>query len=133
MIVNYITGFCEFSIDDSLAEVTKSVPQGYGAYRFRANTPDGEILYIGKGGTSNNDGSFKEQQLRKRLNSKQDGVRRVQFMKKKLKESNGKLQKIIIEWFILKDPSVLPAYLEAYLIQQFYAEHHRLPAWNEAF
>ena len=133
MVIDYITGFCEFSVDDSLAEVTKSVPHGYGAYKFRANTPDGEILYIGKSGTSNNDGSFKDQDLRKRLNAKQDGMRRVHFLRKKLTDSNGQLQKIVIEWFILKDPNILPAYLEAYFIQQYYAEHHRLPSWNEAF
>ena len=129
-----IKGFCEFSLDDSLSQVTqKTIPDGYGVYRFRANAKDGKILYIGKGGTVNTDGTYKKQQLRERLNNKQDRIRREQFLKNKLIESNGEIERVFIEWFIIQEPDIMPAYMEASLMQEYYAEYHKLPEWNEAF
>ena len=47
----------------------------YGVYRFRANTEDGEILYIGHSGTASSS-KFKKQKLSKRIMLKQEKDRK---------------------------------------------------------
>ena len=104
----------------------------YGVYRFRANTEDGEILYIGHSGTASSC-KFKKQKLSKRIMLKQEGRCRQEFFEEQIKKTENKLTSIIIEWFIIKEDEILPAYVKALLIQEFWKENKRLPKWNKTF
>jgi hypothetical protein len=125
-------GYCCFKIGCSLTDITSSIPDGCGVYRMYANTKDGELLYIGKCGTVSCNGTYKKQMLRERLNNKQEGLSRKKFLEGKIK-SECSLNAIIIEWYILKDASILPAYLEAILIQSYFDVNKKLPRWNKTF
>ena len=126
-------GESEFNVTMKLSEDTSNVPKGYGAYIIYANGKKCEnIVYIGKGGTINNNGDFEKQQLRERLNNQQHEMRREDFFKWKMSQSKN-LHKLIIQWLIIKDNSFMPAFLEALLIQLYYSKYHKLPLWNRSF
>lgn len=137
-ILSQIQGHCEIGISifdgsGKLSKATSNVPDGYGAYIIYANEKKEEnIVYIGKGGTIKNDGKYECQQLRQRLNNQQDGMRREEFFKAKLSESDN-IHKLIIEWYIIKDNFFIPAFLEALFIQLYYSKYHKLPLWNRSF
>lgn len=131
--MNYLkTGNCTFKIRNSLKEQTENIPDGYGVYKIYANSKDGELLYIGKGGTIQNDGSFKKQNLKERINNKQDGVKRQEFFSQKLSEESD-ISQLFIEWYIIDTKQYIPGYYEAALIQEYYQQHARLPRWNLCF
>ncbi len=133
MKMNYLkTGNCTFKIRNSLKEQTENIPDGYGVYKIYANSKDGELLYIGKGGTIQNDGSFKKQNLKERINNKQDGVKRQEFFSQKLSEESD-ISQLFIEWYIIDTKQYIPGYYEAALIQEYYQQHARLPRWNLCF
>ena len=126
-------GYCSFRMGDSLRKQTKDIPAGgSGVYIFRKNTEIGDILYIGKSGTILQKGSFKSQDLRKRLNNKQDGIKREDFFAKKIKEDT-KIEQIIIEWYIIDERKYLPGLIEALLLQDYFTQHSCLPIWNKEF
>lgn len=133
MDIEYIEkGYCSFKLGDSLRKQTKDIPAGYGVYIFHKNVKDGDILYIGKSGTILQNGCYKAQDLRLRLNNKQDGMRREDFLLKKLNENN-EIQKIFIEWYILDEQKYLPGFIEALLLQDYYTHNSCLPIWNNEF
>lgn len=125
-------GTFTFEIGDSLSQKTKEIPNGYGVYKIYANSIDGELLYIGKGGTVYTDGNFTEQQLKGRLKNKQGEIRREDFFIKKINEDK-QLKSLYIEWFIIDEKTFLPAYYEAALIQDYYSKYSRLPKWNKKY
>ena len=124
-------GSFTFSLGECLRNKVKNIPEGYGVYKIYSNSKDGELLYIGKGGTIMNDGTFGKQNLRRRLVNIQDGKRREDFFVEKLK-INPQIKQLYIEWIIL-GTDILPAYVEAQLIQEYYAKHLKLPLWNKNF
>lgn len=124
--------YCSFKLGDTLRTQTRNIPNGYGVYIFYKNKKDGEILYIGKGGTILQNGCYKEQNLRERLNNKQDGMRREDFLCKKMKEDR-EIQQIVIEWYIINEQKYLPAFIEALLLQEYYTKNSCLPIWNNGF
>lgn len=134
MNIEYKTkGYCSFRLGDSLRKQTNDIPAGYGVYIFRKNTKDGDILYIGKSGTISQDGSFKAQDLRMRLNSKQGREQKRQdFLSKKLAEDT-EIKQIFIEWYIIDERKYLPSLIEAQLLQDYYTQHSCLPIWNNEF
>ncbi|MDE7074256.1 MAG: hypothetical protein K2O69_04305 [Odoribacter sp.] len=114
------TGNCTFRIGDSLRNQTGNIPSGaHGVYKIYANSKDGELLYIGKSGTFQCCGSFKAQDLKGRLNNKQEGMRREEFFTKEL-SGNPNIKMLYIEWFIIDSKQYLPGYYEAVLIQEYY-------------
>lgn len=125
------SGFVRFGIDDNLAECTKNVPLGYGAYVIHRETKDGEIIYIGKAGTMGNDGRYKSVDLRHRLNANQQQEQRRTLFPKMMEEH--KISALEIEWYIIDEKKVIPAFFEALLIQGFYNSNNRLPLWNQSF
>lgn len=126
------SGVCSFKDGDSLKKQTEEIPHGLGVYRFRKNTSNGDILYIGKSGTILQQGIPKAQELKKRLNNQQAGIQREKFLLQKLKEDK-KINKIIIEWFIIDAKKHLPGFVEAKLLQEYYSKYSRLPIWNKEF
>lgn len=125
-------GTFTFKIGDSLSQKTKEIPNGYVVYRIYANSSEGELLYIGKGGTAYTDGNFTEQQLKRRIKNKQENMCREDFFIKKINEDK-QLKALYIEWFIIDEKLFLPAYYEAALIQDYYSKHSKLPKWNKEY
>lgn len=103
-----------------------------GSIKYMQTNYEGELLYIGKGGTVHTDGGFDKQPLKKRLNNKQENMRREKFFIKKINEDK-QLKALYIEWFIIDEKLFLPAYYEAALIQNYYAKHSKLPKWNKEY
>ena len=135
MDIKYIIkkGYFSFKKGYNLSQLTKDIPEGYGAYVFHKNTIDGEILYIGKSGTVNQNGSKHRQNLKKRLTMNQcRSIKRQKFFNQKFDEDST-LQSIVIEWMIVDDKKCLPSFLEASLIQKYYELNHKLPLWNKEF
>ena len=133
MNIEYITKvYCSFRLGDSLRKQTINIPTGYGVYIFRKNTEAGDILYIGKSGTILQNGSFEAQDLRKRLNNKQDRMSRQEFLSKKINEDT-EIKQIFIEWYIIDERKYLPGLIEAQLLQDYYMQHSCLPIWNNKF
>lgn len=93
-----------------------------------------ELVYIGKSGSINKDGTFKSQGLRGRINNKQNKKEKRQvFFERKFKEE--KFLALDIFWFATFDNNTqeLPGYVEGLLMQRFFELHGRLPEWNTEF
>lgn len=112
-----------------LKEITSKIPNTPGVYIIYNSK--GEIVYIGKAGTINQDGTFKKQGLRRRLNNQHHGMSREGYFISKIEEDG--IKHIEIKWYELTS-GVIPGYVEGVLIQQFFNRNNgRLPIWNEGF
>jgi len=123
-----------FKKGNKLSEVSKDVPEFPGVYYIvRLAKGKVELVYIGKSGTITQNGQFKEQLLKGRLNNKQDGMKRQDFFDKKMIEEN--IDGLDIYWFVTMEKSNndLPGYVEGLLIQRFFEVQGRLPLWNKDF
>jgi len=73
-----------FEKDKNLKELSKDVPNLPGVYYIlRLSRGKIDLVYIGKSGTILQNGSFKEQGLKGRLNNKQEGIKREDFFNEK--------------------------------------------------
>ncbi len=129
------TGTTFFEEGDNLRQVTKSIPDLPGVYLF--HEVEGKytrLKYIGSAGTIKQDGKFKGQMLRGRINNKMNSQQtRSQFFKEHLKNTNCDL--IRIDWYVTYDEDFLdlPKYVEALMVQEFYGWFGSLPDWNKEF
>jgi len=117
-----------------LTEVTKDVPNEAGVYViYKLAGGKIELVYVGKSGTMNQNGTFKEQKLRKRLNNKQDGVKRQEYFENKIATEN--IDALDIYWYVTfdKNNQDLPAYVEGVLLQHYFEAYGELPAWNKDY
>jgi hypothetical protein len=77
---------------------------------------------------------FGDQMLSKRLHTTQDGVYRQEFFTDQVSEHERKLE---IHWFVTCDDhghnGLLPAKVEADLMQAFFEDMDMLPEWNNSF
>jgi hypothetical protein len=87
-----------------------------------------EILYIGKGGTIDREGQFKRQDLLGRLQNVRNKDVSADEWFRNLVHKKGPL---LVEYLILELP-VAPAYVEATLLQSYFAEHRCLPPKNNS-
>lgn len=119
---------------DSLREKSSDVPNLPGVY-YIMKLADGHIylVYIGSSGTLYQNGAFSSQLLRGRLNNKQGGMKRQQFLEKKIKEE--KIDALDIYWFVTFDENHqdLPGYVEGKLVQRYFEIYGELPPWNKKF
>ena len=123
-----------FEKGKSLAKVSKDVPNEAGVYViYKLSGGKIELVYIGKSGTINQNGTFKEQKLRKRLNNKQDGVKRQEYFENKIAAEN--IDALDIYWYVTfdKNNQDLPAYIEGVLMQHYFEVYSVLPAWNKDY
>lgn len=123
-----------FEKGKSLTEVSKEVPNEAGVYViYKLAGGKIELVYIGKSGTMNQNGTFKEQKLRKRLNNKQDGVKRQEYFENKIEAEN--IDALDIYWYVTfdKNNQDLPAYVEGVLLQHYFEVYGELPAWNKDY
>jgi len=123
-----------FNKGDSLKQVSKGVPDLPGVYYIvRLSGGRIEIVYINKSGTIQQNGIFKDQGLKSRLNGKQDGIEKQDFFETLFLKEN--IDALDIYWFVTLDAKSrdLPGYVEGLLIQRFFQVHGRLPLWNKEF
>ena len=127
-------GEFELGPKDLLRDIvkTRDVPNEPGVYLVYGLTSKGErLLYIGKGGTLNNDGKFKEQKIRGRLMNVQDNQRRQAFFRHLMK--SGGFGALRIRYLVTYGGRlrIVPAVAEAQLLQAYFAEHGTLPPLNK--
>lgn len=116
-----------------LSEVSKDVPNEVGVYVvYKLAKGKITLVYIGKSGTMNQNGTFKDQKLRKRLNNKHEGVKRQVYFENKIEEEN--IDALDIYWYVTFDKTQqdLPAYIEGLLLQRYFEVYGELPTWNKA-
>ncbi|WP_299385986.1 hypothetical protein [uncultured Lacinutrix sp.] len=127
-----INGTYTFELGDKLSVATKGVKNEPGVYLFYTiKNQIEELVYIGSSGTMQQNGIFKDQLLKKRLQNKQEGVRRQVFFEMKIKQDN--IDAIKVEWYVTFNENIkhLPAYIEAKLLQAYYDDNKQLPIWNK--
>ena len=99
----------------------------YGVYLIRRRD-SGAILYTGNGGTVRNDGQFKGQDVPGRLrNVRGDDVGADHWFRELLLEMGP----LVVEYLIV-EPPISNAFVEAALLQAYLVEHKRLPLKNSA-
>jgi len=111
-----------------LSEVSKDVPEVLGVYViYKLEKGKIKLVYIGKSGTMEQNGKFKAQLLRKRLNNKQDGVARQKYFEEKIEKDN--IDALDIYWYVTFDEKNqdIPAFVEAQLLQLHYNMYGELP------
>jgi len=110
-----------------------NVPNDFGVYIVsKISDLKESIIYIGKAGSINNDGSLKKQGIRKRLGNKQGGIARTEYFLNYMKRNKTSLR---FEWYVTfnQDLCLLPSLVEAELIQKYYNEYKKLPELNKSF
>lgn len=123
-----------FKGGNRLSEVSKGVPDKPGVY-YILKLANGkvELVYIGKSGTMQQHGEFRDQLLRARINNKQEGMKRQEFFDIKMKEEG--IEALDVYWFVTFDEkhTDLPGYVEGLLMQRYFEVHGKLPPWNREF
>lgn len=123
-----------FSNGDNLKDVSKDVPNLPGIYYIlRLAKGRIDLVYIGKSGTINSNGTFKNQGLKNRLNNIQKEMKRQEFFENKIREEE--IDALDIYWFVTFDNKNkdLPGFVEGLLFQKFFDIYQRLPEWNGEF
>jgi hypothetical protein len=128
------TGHFLFKKDDNLRVASKNVPDKPGVY-YVVRLAQGKLhlVYIGKSGTMNQCGEFKDQLLKGRINNIYDGMRREDYFKLKIEAEN--IDALDIYWFVTMDGdnNDLQGYVEGLLMQRYFERHQVLPPWNKCF
>lgn len=127
-------GSFKFGPDDSIrsAVAAYDVPNDFGVYLISAVSGSRmDLVYVGKAGTVNANGSWKKQGIAKRMTNRQGEVSRSIFFPRLIKERE--LEGLHFEWFVTfnGETVVLPVLAEAELLQAYFNEHGRLPELNE--
>lgn len=123
-----------FKKGDLLSAVSRDVPEKPGVYYIlRLASGQVDLVYIGKSGTIMQNGRFKDQLLKGRLNNKQNGMKRQEYFTLKIEQE--KIDALDIYWFVTMDGfnNDLPGYVEGLLMQRFYELNETLPEWNKDF
>lgn len=127
-------GVVEFYPEQNLRKQLSNaqVPDGYGVYLiYGVKADQRRLVYIGKSGTLLANGEWKSQSLAKRLLAKQDGEGRQKYFRTKLFTEG--LSCLSIHWVVTVRPDsvMLPAKVEAGLLQIYFDGHAKLPPWNK--
>lgn len=127
-------GHFNFKLGDSLQIVSNKVPNLPGVYYIIGTVKDiFELVYIGKSGTMQQNGKFKKQLLRTRINNNHGKISRENYFLEKMESE--KIVQLRIYWFVTYDENHkdLPASVEAELLQKYFNQHQVLPLWNKEF
>lgn len=103
-------------------------PQEYGVYITADNQEN--VIYIGMAGTVKNDGTFKGQNIDKRLKNTRNKKSGNNFFKLLTRDNEFEYLSI---YCIQRKEDELPAFLEADLMQKFFRQERKLPMLNKAF
>ncbi len=127
-------GDFSFQTGDTLKDQSKDVPDLPGIYYIlRVKGGKSDLVYVGKSGTMKQDGNFKKQFLRKRINNKQEGMYREQYFNQKINQFG--IDSLEVFWFVTYDNNHrdIPCFVEGQLIQDYFNINSRLPEWNKEF
>jgi len=128
------TGHFFFELGQNLKEQSHEVPDLPGVYYIlRLARGIIDLVYIGKSGTMQQNGKFKDQGLQGRINNKQEGMKRQEYFELKCKEE--KIDALDIYWFVTfdKNNQDLPGMAEGLLLQRFFENYGCLPEWNKEY
>ena len=118
--------------EESINDVVKreGVPAARGIYIIYRCDDAERPLYIGKAGTVNQDGVWKEQGLAKRFTMKQDGKYRREYFRELM--SNQSIPGLTFLWFVTHDAiiKVIPTLAEMELLQAHFDQYECLPKLN---
>lgn len=129
------TGTVYLVADDNLRQITNNIPDLPGVYMFSIVKGKHDILqYVGSSGSIQQNGKFKGQMMRGRINNKMNSKQsRAQFFKSYFKKND--IDSIRIDWFNTYDDEYidLPKYVEACMLQEYFSLFGKLPQWNNSF
>lgn len=120
------------NINEKLSKKVKEIklPNSFGIYIVYKNQKSYEnIIYIGKAGEIKNDGSFKNQGLLKRLTNVRNNKTANNYFKELFCDD---IDKIIIEYFETSD-GIIPSFVEASLVQEYFSKFSKLPLLNKSY
>ena len=111
--------------------INNNVHQNCGVYVV-CNQMNNEILYIGKGGTLKNDGTFKDQNLNGRLLASRgkEYSTSYKYFKHKMNQHNLEVVKIYVIYTNMNNP---PAFIEAISLKHYFNINNSLPLLNDEF
>jgi hypothetical protein len=128
---SFISGNFELKQGEDIRKILKekNVPNEYGVYIIYNDK--NEIIYIGKAGTVNNDGSFKKQGLRKRLKNRQQKKSRNIFFQEIIGKYNYEF--LYFKWFVTyrENKGIYPFLAEAELLAKYLDIYKKLPLLNK--
>jgi hypothetical protein len=118
--------------DESINDVVKreKLPDARGVYVIFRSDDAERPLYIGKAGTVNQGGGWKEQGLAKRLTMKQDGKYRREYFRNLMSEQS--IAGLTFLRFVTHDEpnKIIPALAEMELLQAHFDQYGCLPERN---
>lgn len=120
------------NINEKLSKKVKEIklPNSFGIYIIYKNQKSYEnIIYIGKAGEIKNNGTFKKQGLLKRLTNVRNNKTANNYFKELFCDD---IDKIIIEYFETSD-GIIPSFVEASLVQEYFSKFLRLPLLNKSY
>lgn len=97
----------------------------HGVYIIRQKSTN-QILYVGKGGAINNQGTFKRQDIPGRLTNRKGKISSNEWFKTLLSKKGV----LVIEYLFLDKTPISPAVVEAVLLQAYLNEYGQLPCRN---
>jgi excinuclease UvrABC nuclease subunit len=125
-------GSFTFFKGERLSSKCGAIPNEPGVYLIYAiKNLKKDLVYIGASGKMNQDGSFKVQKLKKRIQNMQNSTTsRQSYFENKIQECN--LDSIEVEWFVtfVDDQKDLPLNIEGTLLQLYFDKNGVLPCWN---
>ncbi len=128
------SGILELNKDENINNIVaqNNVPNSYGIYIiYSIKDSVKEIIYIGKSGTMVNNGTFKQQGIRKRLGRKQNNKPRHIYFQDIIKEY--KFEKLEFLWITTFDEMhhEIPSLSEAKMLQAYFNQYKKLPLLNK--
>lgn len=123
-----------FQKGDILSIQSEDVPELPGVYYIlRLAHGKVNLVYIGKSGTILQNGQFKSQLLKGRINNMHEGMTRQQYFEQKMKQEN--IDALDIYWIVTYDNhhQDLPGFVEGQIIQRYFDTNRCLPPWNKEF
>jgi hypothetical protein len=97
----------------------------HGVYIIRQKSTN-QVLYIGKGGTINDQGVFEKQDIPGRLTNSKGRISSNEWFKTLLSEKGV----LVIEYLFLNKSPISPAVVETMLLQAYLNQYGRLPYRN---
>lgn len=107
--------------------INDNVSPNMGVYAF-CHSENQSVLYIGKGGTIQNNGSFKNQNLNGRLKAPRGAFNNsFEYVKSMMNDNNFESLIILVLYSATNYP---PAYIELNCLLEHLNQHGRLPMFN---
>lgn len=110
--------------------INQNVQKKYGIYAF-CNPIKNNVLYIGKGGTLKNDGTYRLQNLNGRLKAARGLFpNSFEYFKDIMNQENFKSLFFLV---LYSSDNYPPAYIESVALHQYFNLHNHLPMFNNEF